>query len=230
MSSSEASGGEPGSSVETADAPVDPRREALVAELRDALGDHLLAVHLDPGRDLWTRVSTESWASTARLLADHGFDYFCFLSAIDWMNSPFGRSLDSEADRITEGAGLPGTLEMVTHGYTGGETRFQVFARLFSIRRRLGFTVKADVPDDTLAIGSWSPVYAGANWHERETYEMFGLQFVGHPGLRKLYLPTDFEGYPLRKDYPLLSRMVRPWPGIVDVEPRPGAAGDEGGE
>jgi NADH-quinone oxidoreductase subunit C len=69
-------------------------------------------------------------------------------------------------------------------------------------------------------------VFAGANWHERETHEMFGISFAGHPDLRNMYLPTDFEGYPLRKDFPLLSRMVKPWPGIVDVEPLPGG-GDE---
>ena len=64
-------------------------------------------------------------------------------------------------------------------------------------------------------------MYAGANWHERETHEMFGIEFTGHPDLRNMYLPTEFEGYPLRKDFPLLARMVKPWPGIVDVEPMP---------
>ena len=64
-------------------------------------------------------------------------------------------------------------------------------------------------------------IYAGANWHERETWEMFGITFLGHPDLRHIYLPSDFEGYPLRKDFPLLARMVKPWPGIVDVEPMP---------
>jgi hypothetical protein len=64
-------------------------------------------------------------------------------------------------------------------------------------------------------------VYAGANWHERETHEMFGISFAGHPDLRNMYLPMEFEGHPLRKDFPLLSRMVKPWPGIVDVEPMP---------
>jgi NADH-quinone oxidoreductase subunit C len=105
-----------------------------------------------------------------------------------------------------------------------------VFARLIDIRRHVGVTLKADVPDDTLTMDTWVPVFAGANWHERETWEMFGIRFAGHPDLRKLYLPTDFEGYPLRKDFPLLARMVKPWPGIVDVEPMPadmGAAEDE---
>jgi NADH-quinone oxidoreductase subunit C len=56
---------------------------------------------------------------------------------------------------------------------------------------------------------------------------MFGIRFVGHPDLRHLYLPSDFEGHPLRKDFPLLARMVKPWPGIVDVEPMPAELDDE---
>ena len=65
-------------------------------------------------------------------------------------------------------------------------------------------------------------VYPGADWHERETWEMYGIVFDGHPSLRHLYLPSEFEGHPLRKDYPLLAREVKPWPGLVDVEPMPG--------
>ena len=48
------------------------------------------------------------------------------------------------------------------------------------------------------------PVYAGADWHERECWEMYGIVFDGHPALRHLYLPAEFEGHPLRKDFPLL--------------------------
>jgi NADH-quinone oxidoreductase subunit C len=65
-------------------------------------------------------------------------------------------------------------------------------------------------------------VYPGADWHERECWEMFGFAFDGHPSLRHLYLPSEFEGHPLRKDFPLLARVVKPWPGLVDVEPMPG--------
>jgi NADH-quinone oxidoreductase subunit C len=144
-----------------------------------------------------------------------GFEYFCFLSAIDWMPSPFGRGEDDPTEpppeRPTE----------IRQGVTGGATRFQVFARVTDIHRHVGVTIKVDIPDDTLAIESWFTVYAGANWHERETHEMFGIVFTGHPDLRNMYLPTEFEGYPLRKDFPLLARMVKPWPGIVDVEPMP---------
>ena len=100
-----------------------------------------------------------------------------------------------------------------------------------SSAQHVGINIKADVPE-SMVMESWLPVYAGANWHEREAWEMFGISFAGHPDLRHLYLPTEFEGFPLRKDFPLLARMVKPWPGIVDVEPMPGGAGgdDEGGE
>ncbi len=102
----------------------------------------------------------------------------------------------------------------------------QVFVRLTNSKTHMGVTVKADVPDSDPRVESIVSVYAGANWHERETHEMFGIGFDGHPDLRNMYLPTDFEGYPLRKDFPLLARIVKPWPGIVDVEPLPGGAGE----
>jgi NADH-quinone oxidoreductase subunit C len=73
-------------------------------------------------------------------------------------------------------------------------------------------------------------VYAGAAWHEREAHEMFGIEFTGNHDLRNLYLPSEFEGHPLRKEFPLLSRVVKPWPGIVDVEPMPGEDADDDAE
>ena len=76
-----------------------------------------------------------------------------------------------------------------------------------------------------MSIESWIPVYAGANWHERETHEMFGISFDGHPDL-KYVPPGDFEGYPLRKDFP--CSQLGDHGGIVDVEPMPASDDDEG--
>jgi len=212
--------------VDAADAPAalpgDALREGVVERLRADLGAGLIDSHLVPQTDLWVRVSTEAWADAAASLKAQGFDYFCFLSALDWMPSPYGKGED---DPTVEKEPL--STEVVP-GVTGGDTRFQVFARVTDVRRHFGVTVKADVPD-TLEMPSWIPSFAGANWHERETHEMFGITFAGHPDLRNLYLPGEFEGYPLRKDFPLLSRMIKPWPGIVDVEPMPDAAEEEDG-
>ena len=88
--------------------------------------------------------------------------------------------------------------------------------------------LRTSVPADAPVLSCVCSVYAGAGWHERETHEMFGIGFRGHPHLIKLYLPGGFEGFPLRKDFPLLARQVKPWPGIVDVEPMPDEAGPDG--
>jgi NADH-quinone oxidoreductase subunit C len=221
---------------------TDEAREQLLASFTDALGESLVASRVLPGKDLWIRVAPEAWGEAAEVARNRlGARYFCFLSAIDWMPSPFGRSMDSEVDRVVSGeAGQAAEAAAMEQGVTGGDTRFQVFARVAHVGEPgnfWGVTLKADVPEDTLAVPTWTEVYAGADWHEREAWEMFGLTFLGHPGLRNIYLPSDFEGNPLRKDFPLLSRMVKPWPGIVDVEQFPnegddadGAAGEgEGG-
>jgi NADH-quinone oxidoreductase subunit C len=201
----------------------DGLREGVVDELRAVLGDQLVDTLLVPQRDLWVRVASAAWAQTAAVLKSQGFDYFCFLSAIDWMPSPYGKGEDDPSADPVEPAPDAGEIKQ---GFTGGETRFQVFGRLTDTRRHVGITIKSDVPD-TMSMPTWVHSFAGANWHERETHEMFGIDFEGHPDLRNIYLPSEFEGHPLRKDFPLLSRMVKPWPGIVDVEPMPGADEDE---
>ncbi len=218
--------------TETEDAvEVDEAREAQLESLQSELGDAIVESHLRPGDDLWLRVTREAWVDTALVLHHElGYDYFNFLSAIDWMPSPYGRDMDSQVDLTLQGA-EPKEPEPMEWGITGGSTRFQMLARVNDISRALAVTLKADVPDDDLSIGTWIPAYAGANWHEREVHEMFGIDFVGHPNLRNLYLPGAFEGHPMRKDFALLSRRIKPWPGIVDVEPMPGEDdGDAVGE
>lgn len=61
-------------------------------------------------------------------------------------------------------------------------------------------------------------VWAGANWSEREAWELFGIVFDGHPHLVKLLLPEQFEGHPLRKDFALMTREAKPWPGGTEEE------------
>ena len=206
--------------------PGDARREQIVDELRRHLGDALLESVVVPGVDVWIRVRTDAWRRAGEVLSDElGFTYFCFLSAVDWLPSPYGRGEDDPTEPAPERS------SEIVQGVAGGETRLQMLARVVHPAHHVGVNLKCDVPDDRPTVPSWIPVFAGANWHERETHEMFGIGFAGHPDLRNLYLPTDFEGHPLRKDFPLLARMVKPWPGIVDVEPMPaGDADDEGGD
>lgn len=96
--------------------------------------------------------------------------------------------------------------------------RFEVVYHLYSIKFRHMLRLKAEVPEEDPAIDSIVFLYAGANWHERECYDMFGIQFKGHPDMRRILLPEDWEGYPLRKDYPLEGyKGKKEWPGFKEV-------------
>lgn len=197
---------------------TDEVAEAALAVLQAALGDAIVASHIEPGRGLWIRVAVADWVRAATAARDDlDCKFFDFLSVIDWMPSPYGRELDAEQD-VPEPAD-PGPMEW---GYTGGKSRFQMLCRVHSLTRHFGVMIKADLDDRDPRVETLISVYAGANWHEREAIEMFGIAVDGHPDVRNLYLPGGFEGYPLRKDYPLLSRRIKPWPGIVDVELMPG--------
>ena len=210
--------------------PRDEPREALLEQFRTALGDAVVGSHIRPGATLWVRVERDAWKAAAEVAKETlGFRFFDFLSAIDWMPSPFGRDMDSQEDVVVHGAEEKEPTPTTT-GYGGGDTRFQLLARLYDTSRSRGVIFKADLPDEDLRAESWISLYHGADWHERETWEMFGIEFFNRPSLSHIYLPTEFEGHPLRKDYPLLARRVKPWPGIVDVEPMPGSDDDGEGD
>ncbi|MEQ1785908.1 MAG: NADH-quinone oxidoreductase subunit C [Acidimicrobiales bacterium] len=204
----------------------DDQREALLATFTEHLGDAVVGSHIKPGQGLWIRVATAAWAEAAAVARDKaGLKWFDFLSAIDWLPSPYGRYEDSSVD-VPFPPPMPDRAAAVP-GYAGGDARIQVLASLAKVGTDQRVLLKADVPDDDPRIATWVRTYSGAAWHEREAHEMFGITFDGNDDLRNIYLPSEFEGHPLRKEFPLLARVVKPWPGIVDVEPMPGADDDE---
>jgi NADH-quinone oxidoreductase subunit C len=98
------------------------------------------------------------------------------------------------------------------------EPRFEVVYFLHSMRHRHKIRIKAEVPENDCFIDSVTNIWTGANWHERECYDLFGIQFIGHPDHRRILMPEDWEGHPLRKDYPLQSNLgEREWPEFKAV-------------
>jgi NADH-quinone oxidoreductase subunit C len=93
---------------------------------------------------------------------------------------------------------------------------FSVVAHLWSVPGRYGVLLRTRVPRDAPRLASVVDVFPGASWHERETYEMFGVVFDGHPDLKPLLLPPEFEGHPLRKEFVLASRVAKAWPGAKE--------------
>jgi NADH-quinone oxidoreductase subunit C len=107
--------------------------------------------------------------------------------------------------------------------FTGGvdlgpEAGFEVVTHLFSTTHHHNVRVKVKLPYDEPVCPTVSDLFPTSNWHERETQEMFGIVFEDHPQPVKLLLAEPFEGHPLRKDFPLMTREAKPWPGAVEGE------------
>jgi NADH-quinone oxidoreductase subunit C len=88
------------------------------------------------------------------------------------------------------------------------EPRFEVVYQILSRRRRWRLRLRVPVPENDPAVESVTPLWRGANFLEREVWDLFGIRFIGHPDLRRILLYDEFVGYPLRKDYPV--NLVQP--------------------
>ena len=145
-------------------------------------------------------VDFTSWIDTHKILKkDFNLSFFNWLSAVDWDNEV--KTGDAPKEPVTPSFEIQSCLSQTN-----------------SNNLVISSTV---ISKENAEIESLVDVFAGANWHEREAYEMFGINFLNHPNLIKLYLPDDYEGNPLLKSFELISREVKPWPGEVDVEGMP---------
>jgi len=105
------------------------------------------------------------------------------------------------------------------HGVDAREDGFDVVAVLYSTvtGNRLSLRTRCEGGRDKPVCPSLTDIYRGADWMERETWDMFGIEFDGHPALEPRILTVEnFEGWPLRKDFHLTSRVVKPWPGVKE--------------
>ena len=100
---------------------------------------------------------------------------------------------------------------------TPREPRFDVVLHLYSIEKKHRLRLYAGVSAREPVIATLVPVWPGANWFEREAFDMYGVRFAGHPDLRRILMYQEFEGHPLRKDYPKEKRqpLLRRLPGSV---------------
>ncbi|MCA9266090.1 MAG: NADH-quinone oxidoreductase subunit C [Planctomycetales bacterium] len=93
--------------------------------------------------------------------------------------------------------------------YRGATDRFGLVYQLANTQTNERLAVRAMLNEPDLTVPSVVPLWAGANWMEREVWDLFGIQFAGHPDLRRIVLPEQFTSHPLRKDYPLQGRGER---------------------
>jgi NADH dehydrogenase I D subunit len=157
---------------------AEPAQTNLTAEkLQSQFGDQVVSV--SSFRDEWTAVcKPDQILDVLRFLRDDpdlAYDRLTDLTAVDYSEYP---------------AECP-------------DTRFNIVYHLYSHSKNQRFRVRALVDDEAASLPSACAVWKGAEWPEREVFDMFGLRFEGHPDLRRLLMPVNFRHYPLRKDYPL---------------------------
>jgi NADH-quinone oxidoreductase subunit C len=156
--------------------------EPIVAELSRALGATELTLEANRGVPR-LRFARESLEPGLRYLKNQaGFSMLAELGATDFLGYP-GR--DTEADR------------------------FEVHYVLLDLDSGRRLVVKAGVPEQDAVLPSVTELWMGADWMEREVFDMYGIRFTGHPDLRRILMPDEFSAFPLRKDYPLRGRGER---------------------
>ena len=163
----------------------------VVRVLRESLGDQVLGVEEFRG-DLAITVSRKAWVEAARLLRDHpelAFDLFLDICGVD--------HLDRE--------GVP--------------ERFAVVLHLYSVSKKHHVRLKTPIPEADPKLPTLIGLFKGANWFEREAWDLYGIVFEGHPKLERLLTHDAFVGHPMRKDYPTAKRHVlkSPRERLLDV-------------
>ena len=98
-------------------------------------------------------------------------------------------------------------MDLTAVDYLGREPRFEVVYHLYSLTFNRRFRIKTRVSEAECSVDSIVSLWVSADWFEREAYDMYGIIFKGHPELRRILLYEDFQGHPLRKDYPIKKRQ-----------------------
>jgi NADH-quinone oxidoreductase subunit C len=197
----------------------------LMRRVRELLGERILA-HLSFRGDDRIHIAREHIFEVGQILRDDAeleFDLLLDITAIDYLGQPDDFEIKHEIldqDRPVLRRQPANRHELVLPP-RGPYPRFAVVYHLTSTTMLHRLRIKCRVPEDDPTIASLTPIWPGANWLERETYDLYGIQFTGHPDLRRIYLYEEFVGHPLRKDYGKLDEQpIQPYVGPGSKEPR----------
>ncbi|HEX6832415.1 MAG TPA: NADH-quinone oxidoreductase subunit C [Rudaea sp.] len=194
---------------------ADETTTTLEQQLAAKLGDKIIGVAVRHG-ETRIEVLSENWLTVAQALRDSEefhFEQIMDVSGVDYLS--YGQSEWDTTDvswtgfsRGVEGAG-PGRFKWINRPQADFKTgRFAVVAQLLSIRHNRRLQMRAHCHDDALpVIASLTTLYPGANWFEREAFDLFGIVFEGHPDLRRILTDYGFVGHPFRKDFPLIGNV-----------------------
>ncbi len=149
----------------------------IFENLKDKFADAIIEFNEEAMQPFVT-IKSESVEKICTFLRDNGELDF------DWLNNLSGVHYPAKEDQED-----------------GGEDELEVVYHLYSMKHRHNIILKTRVPTGEPKVPSVAMIWRTADWHEREVFDLFGIEFTDHPDLRRILLPDDWEGYPLRRDY-----------------------------
>ncbi len=168
---------------------------SLKERVANILKNDLLEITESKG-DVCVEISRQTLVNALkRLKEEGGFDFLSDLLGID--NSDLYAKPKKKKKKTEDGT------EQEQEEKGPPPPRFEVVYLLLSLSTNERLQVRVRVPEDDLELPSVTSLWRSANWPERETFDMFGIRFNGHPNMRRLLMWDEFQDYPLRKDYPL---------------------------
>ncbi len=183
---------------------------ALCELLQKRFADGVIATHHHRG-DATVTLGKGCLLEAARFLKEEPslqMNFLVDLTAVDYLN--FGQCLPAGGAFANQGVPLaPPSALQDDLPWPGSATpeRFEVVYHFFSLCHRHRIRVKVPVGVEDLAVDSLVSLWAAADWFEREVWDMFGIHFQGHPNLKRILMYEEFQGHPLRKDYPVNKRQ-----------------------
>lgn len=184
------------------------RLHDALTRLQAILPDTLDDACVDHGT-LSVVVPMAHWLNVTKTLRDHpelSFQTFIDLSGVDYLH--YGLSEWQTHTATAEGYDRAVDEAFTRREFTCSHPRFAVVLHVLSIEHRLRLRAKVFLPDESwLRLPSLVSIWHGANWFEREAYDLFGIEFEGHPDLRRILTDYGFQGHPFRKDFPLVGEV-----------------------
>jgi NADH-quinone oxidoreductase subunit C len=185
------------------------KAEALIEAARERFGEAVESSHAFRG-DATLVVRRESLLELARALkedSDFQMNFLTDVTAVDFLE--FG-TRRAPAFFASSGVSVRPSGEIPDeHPWPGppSSARFAVVYHFFSLPLKHRLRVEVPLEEADAVVDSLTPLWKGANWLEREVWDMFGIRFRGHPDLKRILMYEEFEGHPLRKDYPVDKRQ-----------------------
>jgi NADH-quinone oxidoreductase subunit C len=204
---------------------TEPELSPMMRKVRERLGALILEHHEFRGDDR-IHVAREEIIKVVQMLRDDpelAFDLLLDVTAVDYLGQAddFQMKVEVWDENRAVMKRLPQRRHELLLPQRGIHPRFAVVYHLTSTKLFHRLRIKCRVPEDDTSIASLTPIFPAANWLERETYDMYGVRFVGHPDLRRIYLYDEFVGHPLRKDYGKFDEQpIQSYVGPGAKEPR----------